>query len=624
MSSAFNFSASPYDCLTADERQLVRDSVDIEYFVEGQAILEAGETPSHLLVIIKGYVQEWGGDELQATYGPDDSFDGRGLVAGKTSSRFVASEEVLAYRLARSAVQELISRNATFGALLFSDLSNKLSALSERGGQHELQSLTMAKVEQAFVRPAHFVDGETDIVSVVKVFQAQRTTNVIVTDARSSPPRLGIFTMSGLQRAILDGRPLAQLPVRELSNFKLIMVRPQDHLFDALSQMVRHRVHRVVVAEPVVEGADGHTTPAAARLGGIIGFLEQLDLLSFLSNHSYLISLQIMEAQDLHSLSLAAQQIARLIGLLYRGGTKVAQIAQLVQELNAKLFERAWQLVAPRDLQDNSCLFVMGSEGRGEQLLKTDQDNALILRDGYPPPADLAQICERFSAALISFGYPPCPGRIMVNNPAWCQSASDFSQTVRRWLLMPDVDGLMALAIFMDAHVVAGDVSLLEEVRAQLDALSTDHDATLNRFAAAVDAFGDAPSWLNRLLTLSDSQRESLDLKKAGIFPIVHGVRSLALVRHLRSTGTAERVRELVALGDVPAELGTDLIDSLHFFMGLKLKTGLAALELGRAPDSDVLPERLSSLDRDLLKDTLGVVKRFKALVRHRFHLVAM
>jgi CBS domain-containing protein len=172
--------------------------------------------------------------------------------------------------------------------------------------------------------------------------------------------------------------------------------------------------------------------------------------------------------------------------------------------------------------------------------------------------------------------------------------------------------------------VVAGDVSLLEEVRAQLDALSTDHDATLNRFAAAVDAFGDAPSWLNRLLTLSDSQRESLDLKKAGIFPIVHGVRSLALVRHLRSTGTAERVRELVALGDVPAELGTDLIDSLHFFMGLKLKTGLAALELGRAPDSDVLPERLSSLDRDLLKDTLGVVKRFKALVRHRFHLVAM
>ncbi|PXW94703.1 CBS domain-containing protein [Sphaerotilus hippei] len=615
MPSAFNFSASPYDCLTAEERQLVRDHVDIEYFRDGQVILEEGEAPSHLLVVIKGHVREWRGEEPVGTSGPDDSFDGRGLVAGKTSSRFVAAEEVLAYRIARSAVQELISRNATFGALLFADLSNKLGALAERAGQHELQSLTMARVEQAFVRPAHVVDGEADIVSVVKVFQSQRTTNVIVRDAREQPPRLGIFTMSGLQRAILDGRPLAELPVRELSSFRLITVRPQDHLFDALSQMVRHRVHRVVVARPAPdEGAPPQ----------IIGFLEQLDLLSFLSNHSYLISLQIMEAQDLPTLQEASRQVVRLIGLLQRGGTRVGQIARLVQELNAKLFERAWQLVAPAELVANSCLFVMGSEGRGEQLLKTDQDNGLILRDGYPPPADLEAICQRFTAALIDFGYPPCPGRIMVSNPAWRQEATPFGHTVRSWLMVPDTERLMSLAIFLDAQAVAGDAGLLEAVRQQFDALSADHDLTLSRFASAIDLFGDEPGWLNRLLTRGESHRHGLDLKKAGLFPIVHGVRSMALVRHLRVTGTVERIEALVGLGDLPADLATDLIDSLHFFMGLKLKVGLMALEADRPPDGEVHPERLSSLDRDLLKDTLGVVRRFKALVRHRFHLTVL
>src|SRR5947208_997054 len=126
----------------------------------------------------------------------------------------------------------------------------------------------------------------------------------------------------------------------------------------------------------------------------------------------------------------------QLVALLHQGGTKVSLIATLVQELSAKLLERAWQLIAPPDLVANSCLFVMGSEGRGEQLLKTDQDNGLILRDGYSAPANLEAICSHFSAALRDFGYPNCPGNIMVSNPVWRQPASDFARMTRQWLLM--------------------------------------------------------------------------------------------------------------------------------------------------------------------------------------------
>jgi CBS domain-containing protein len=606
MPNAFNFSASPFDCLTPDEQRLVRDSVDVAYYPEGEVILDVGDAPTHLFIIIKGYVTQLEGDEVITTYAPDDTFDGRGLVAGKTSSRFVAQEEVVAYQLARQTVTDLIASNATFGALLFSDLSNKLTALSQRQSQHELQSLTLSRVDEAFVRPPHFVDSHTDVLSVVKVFQAQRTASVLVRDTSTSPERLGIFTAKTLQRAILTGIPLDQQPVGPLSNFDLITIQPSDQVGDALALLMRHRVHRLVVAD-------------GAR---VVGVLEALDLFSFLSNHSHLITVQVEAATDIAGLAQAATQITRMVTTLYRSGTRVSLIARLVQDLNARLFERAWQLIAPADLVANSCLFVMGSEGRGEQLLKTDQDNGLILRDGYTPPENLDAICLQFSHALTAFGYPECPGHIMVSNPLWRKSAYEFGQMVQQWLLMPDADSLMNLAIFLDAHPVCGDAHLLAHAQQALMRLATDSDVMLARFAASIDAFGQSQGWWNRLLGLADQQ--GLHLKKEGIFPLVHGVRSLALAEHLQETSTIARIEALVGKSVITPALAADLTQSLHFLMGLKLKAGLTEMDTQQAVSGLVDVAKLSTLERDLLKDALGVVKHFKGLLRSRFKLDAL
>jgi CBS domain-containing protein len=119
MPNAFNFSESPFDGLNPDEQRLVRNSVDIAYFRAGETILKLGAQPTHLFVIIKGAVHQYEGTEVINTYGANDCFDGRGLVAGKVSSRFVAAEEVVAYQLAKETVSSLIASNATFGAMLF-------------------------------------------------------------------------------------------------------------------------------------------------------------------------------------------------------------------------------------------------------------------------------------------------------------------------------------------------------------------------------------------------------------------------------------------------------------------------------------------------------------------------
>jgi CBS domain-containing protein len=101
----------------------------------------------------------------------------------------------------------------------------------------------------------------------------------------------------------------------------------------------------------------------------------------------------------------------------------------------------------------------------------------------------------------------------------------------------------------------------------------------------------------------------------------VHGVRSLALSEHVQATGTQARLDALVAAGRLPSGFATDLVDSLHFLMGLKLKAGLAELDAAAPVSGAVRSSGLSSLERDLLKDAMAVVKRFKAIVRNRFHL---
>lgn len=608
MPSGFNFSASPFDCLNREEQELVRNSIDIAYFETGETILDVGAVPTHLYVVIKGYVRQVNDGEEVAVYGPEDCFDGRGLVAGKVSDQFVAMEEVVAYQLSKAAVNELISSNATFGALLFEDLSNKLNALSARRSQHELHSLSMARVRQAFLRPATFVDATASVHEVAEIFNRVRTNNVLVRDQQSGSPRLGIFTLGNLSRAILDGTPPRELQVGKLAHWGLVHADPDDHLYDALAKMVRHRVTRVVVMEN----------------DEVLGLLEQVDLLSFVSNSSSLIVQRILQAQTLEQLKEAAAEITKLVALLHGNGTRVGMIAQLVQELNATLFERAWSLIANPEILANSCLFVMGSEGRGEQLLKTDQDNGLILRDGFGDPESVARACARFSKVLEDFGYPECPGKIMVNNPDWRMHASDFSRRAKSWLLEPSPESLMSLAIFMDAHAVSGDSELLASVKRDVFALVNDNQFLLARFAAAIESFSTESGWWNRLLHLGDKGGEHLNLKKAGIFAIVHGIRSMALEHRITETSTVERIERLVELNKMSRQTASELIEGLHFMMALKLKAGLTELETDKAVSGLVDTRGLTSLERDLLKDALQAVKRFKNLLKQHYKLEAV
>lgn len=601
MANSFNFTVPPFDVLTAEQQQWVKTNVDMAYYPEGGEVLASNAVPTHLYVVVKGRVRQSEHEEEVYVYGQDEVFDGRALMAGKVVGRFVAVEEAIVYLIPEATVKRLIAANISFGALLFSDISQKLRALSERRTQRELHSIMLSRIDQAYVRVPVYVQEDRSVFDVAQTLDREQLNHVLV--EATAPGGLGIFTTTDIRKIILSGEDPKLTPVGQLTTWELIDVQADESVFEALILMIRHGVHRVVVK----------------RGQAVVGVLEQLDLLSFISNHSHLIWYQIQQANTVDELKHACQQIHRLIQLLSESEVKVSLIAKLVQELNAKVFGRLWRLLAPADLIENSCVMVMGSEGRGEQILKTDQDNGLILRNGFQHP-ELIAITGRFNDALCDFGYPPCPGGIMMRNPIWCQTLEAFQETLRQWIYHPTPETPIRLAIFTDAAAVCGDRGLLQDLKSYFWSILQQSPQFLAQFARAVDQFGSSGRWWSRLLPGAESP-DVIDIKKLGIFPIVHGVRSLALEAKLAVNGTLDRLEALEQSQRLPHDLVQDLNEALAFLMDLRLRQGLQMLSVGQRPGQLLHLDQLSTLERDLLRDSLQVVKRFKQLLHFHFRL---
>jgi CBS domain-containing protein len=174
------------------------------------------------------------------------------------------------------------------------------------------------------------------------------------------------------------------------------------------------------------------------------------------------------------------------------------------------------------------------------------------------------------------------------------------------------------VAIIYDARAVAGDAGLLDNAKAALLDMICGEQAFLAHFARAVDAFGTPIGLFNNLIT-SEGTGDALDLKKGGIFPIVHGVRSLAIEQGLLETSTDRRITRLRDLGVLQAEFARDLSQAFLFLLMLRLDAQLAAS--AGASGTLVRPAQLSSMERQLLRDALHVVKQFREIVRHHFRL---
>lgn len=595
MPNAFDFSNPPFDRLTAAEAAAFRAAVDVGYFRPDETIVAAGAAADSLFVVIKGAVEERDGEELVALLGPNDSFDTRAIVQGAAAHSFIAREETLAYLAPKELTLKLMRENARFGSFFYLDISRKLEAEARSQEEARSGSLMRTRIGDLFLHPAAFVDASDTIEFAGRKMREIDSNTLFVRDGA----RTGIVTGMNLAKAVVLNHTPIEAPIGPIARYDIVALDEDDFVFMALIEMTKSNKRRVAVK----------------RRDAFVGVLEDIDLLGFLAGNAQVIAGRIDRATSTADLRTAAREITEQIRVLRRQDVRVEVIAEIVSDLNRRLIARTFQLVAPPELRAQSCLIVMGSEGRGEQTMRTDQDNGLILA-GPVDEAMLNAFRRDFTAALEDYGFPPCPGEVMVRNPFWSKPLADYVENFRRWIALPDENAHMNVAIFYDAAAVAGRVDLLEEAKRALIAAVRDERAYLARFAHAVEAFETPIGFFNNLIASEGGG--ALDLKKGGIFPIVHGVRSLALEHGLTETSTDERIARLAEAGVFREDFARDLKQSFHFLMRMRLD---AQLEEEKGRGALVKPAELSSVERDLLRDAFKVVKTFREILRRHFNL---
>ena len=583
----------PFDRL--DEPQIARIAAALKSarFETGERLLHAGEAPAHLFIVAEGSVREADADGMIASYSPEDSFDAKSLLEGISTHSFIAEEATRCYLLPKQDFLDLTQNNPIVAGHYYATISQKLETLLEEEHNKDLASFTMARIGEAYLHPPLFVTADTSIRDAALTMKDNKATSLLVRRG----DRVGIATGIDLREAVIINGQSVDAPIGDIANYNLITLAPDDFLFNALLIMTRHGISRVVVREE----------------SEILGVLEQIDLLSYFSNHSHLTAIQIERANSTEELKRASRDLLSVVRALHAKGVKVRYISELIAELNKKILNKLYTLLAPPALIENSCLLVMGSEGRNEQILKTDQDNAIILRDGVEVP-ELERITAAFTDALIAFGYPPCPGNIMVSNPYWSKSLQDYKQEISRWIESPNEERFMKFAIFFDAKAVAGDPGLLQELRDHLFHRLRESEVFFSHFGTPL-------GWFSQFRLEKHEHRDELDIKKGGIFSIVHGVRSLSLEQRISENNTLKRIEILRERDILKEDFAADLIEAFGFLSALRLKAGLEKIALGKPADNYINPKQLNKLERDLLRDSFKIVNDFKKWIAHHFRL---
>ena len=305
-------------------------------------------------------------------------------------------------------------------------------------------------------------------------------------------------------------------------------------------------------------------------------------------------------------------EIAALVAALFHGGLGAAQISRIVATLNDALVKRLVAL-AQNDVGPppaNYAWIVFGSEGRLEQTLLTDQDNALIYADSSSEAhAYFAELARRVVEGLIEAGFPPCPGGFMATN--WCKPLQEWQRLYTKWIRLPEPEALLDASIFFDFRAVAGTLSLasLEEIMAG----AASEKLFLAHMLNGALAFRPPLGFFNRLR----HENGKIDLKRVGIVPIVGLARAAALAAGSRERSTAERLSIAGASGAVlDRESAKTLAEMFPYLLYLRLRAQLTARENNQPTDHRINLADLSALERRRLKDTFVAIKQIQESLR--------
>ncbi|MDQ3947412.1 MAG: DUF294 nucleotidyltransferase-like domain-containing protein [Actinomycetota bacterium] len=594
---AFVRAQPPFDRLGSRELDRLVQALEIVFLPAGTRILERGGPPAtHLYLVRSGLVRLEREDGLSLPVEEGELFGYRSLMTGEPPAlEAVAETDTLCYRFAAEAARPLLE-HPEVATTLARGLAERLRAAPAAAPRGLLAEAGLSTpVADLVTRAPLVVDPATTVAEAARVMREAGASSVLV--ARHSGggvpggPELGVLTDRDLRnRVVAESRP-PDTPVESIATRPALTRPASTPLMEAVLFMLEHNVHHL----PVEDG------------GRITGVVSDTDLLRRQARSPLYMLRSVERAESTEALAGYSAELGRVVRHLAASGVEATSIGRVVASLNdtlvRTLLRLAEQRLGPPPVP--YAWLALGSEGRLEQTLPTDQDNALVFAGDEPGDGEVAgwfgQLSEAVVGGLLQAGFPPCPGGSMATR--WHHSQPWWTDRFEQWITRPEPQALLDAGIFFDFRKVTGTLDL-EPLEQVLDGASG-ADLFLAHLAASAVSFHPAVGAFGRVLTRDGA----VDLKRGAVMGVVALARVHALACGSRARPTLERLEAATEAGALSAEDGDNLAEAFRFVLSLRLAAQLEELQAGQTPDNDVELRSLAPLERHHLKDALVAIR---------------
>lgn len=585
---------APFSQLGEPGLERLESALEVQWAPAGETILRQGGEPARFVwVVRKGAVRLESGGRPVDVLGPGETFGYPSLLSGGEPQRdAVALEDCLLYRLSEAVFRKLLEE-PEFGDFFLEGLARRLRSVSRARGNGVLAGSLGVPARQLISREPVTLSCRATVGEAARRMREQRVSSLLVEDTCR-----GILTDRDLRtRVLAEGRG-PETPVEEVVSRPLKTFPAGGSLQEALLFMLHERIHHLPLEED----------------GRIVGLITDSDLLSHqLASPSHLLR-QINRARVASELTEYAVGVAGMVETLHAGGTGAAQIGRIVASLNDALVQKLLTF-AERDLGPAPCDYawiVFGSEGRKEQALLTDQDNALIVaEESEAATAYFGRFAERVVGDLEKVGFPRCAGGFMATN--WCRTLAEWRRLFARWTEEPQPQALLEAANFFDFRKVWGGLDL-EPLEEAIDAGSGSRTFLAQLAKASLGMR--PPIGLFHRIKEDDG---AVDIKAGGLMPIVGMARVHGLEAGSRERSTLGRLEAARTAGTLSDEGCEGLVESFRFLFGLRLDAQLDALRRGTTPEHRVSLDSLGPRRRHHLKAAFLLIREMQEAMSQRF-----
>jgi CBS domain-containing protein len=599
----------PFCDMARDDLEWMIARMALGYFAAGEVVLGPGCVPQTFFIIKQGVVLAERADQASSQAAwmelrEAECFPFAALISGRqVVSTYRATTDVFCYTLPRAEFLALMAKSKPFADFCTQRLAHLFGQakriLQSQYAHKSLAQHSLLSPLSAVMRPNPLTCApHTPLAEVVAIMARHGIGSMVAVDAAHRP--VGIFTLRDiLPRVVLPGRDL-QCRFDEVMTPNPVSMPPHAFAHDAALLMARHGFRHVLVVE--------HDK--------LVGLVSERDLFSLQRLGPRQVGDTIRHAESLDTLKTCAADIRELAHTLLAQGVGAEQLSQIISTLNDVLTERILQL----SLQASPlaglefCWLALGSEGRLEQTLNTDQDNGILFT---VPPGQSAEGVRRallswarhINEALDACGFPLCKGEVMASNPKWCLSLQEWQQTFSQWLDQGDPKALLNAAIFFDFRGLFGHLPLALTLRDWLAEKAARNPRFLHQMAA--NALRNKPPLgvVREFITADDN---TLDLKMCGVTPFVDGARILGLARGSKQTSTVGRFRDLMQQGHLEAREGEAYIDAFLFIQLMRLRLHHEQAASGAPLTNQLAPDSLNPLERRILRESFRQARKLQ------------